>query len=106
MKDLRSSGSYQGPPVTQPELGQPITTAADHAYRARASAEGQAARWNDILEHDPILGPQCGFQVGVAPIVSAHDDGPRWELIWISTRPRSDAGLTPGQPGRPTGSSR
>jgi hypothetical protein len=79
-----SSGAYQGPPLTQPELGQAITCAADHAYRTRASAQRQAATWNQILAGDPILGPVCGFRVGVAPLVSAHDDGPRWDLIWIS----------------------
>jgi hypothetical protein len=86
MKDPRSSGSYQGPPLTQPELGQPITAAADHAYRKRSSSERQAEIWNEILENDPILGPESGFRVRVAPIVSAHDDGPRWDLIWISTQ--------------------
>ena len=43
-KDSRSSGSYQGSPLTQPELGQPISTAVDHACRKRSSAERQAER--------------------------------------------------------------
>ena len=55
-----SSGSYQGPPLTAPELGQPITARADHAYRSRASAERQAARWNRIWNTTPSPAPTPG----------------------------------------------
>ena len=102
-KPQPSSGSYQGPSLTPPALGQPITAASEHAYRTRAGAERQADRWNDILEHDPILGPSAGFRVGVAPLVTTHGDGPRWDLIWISADRRTGAAPT-RQPGRRDGS--
>jgi hypothetical protein len=81
--DASSSGSYNGPPLTEPALGRSLTADDDLAYRTRSSAERQAAHWNAVLEHDPVLGPQSGFQVGVAPLTSVHSDGPRWELIWV-----------------------
>ena len=76
-----SKGHYDGPTLTEPALGRSLT--ADAAYRTRSSAERQATFWNDVLEQDPVLGPKSGFQVGVAPLTSLHDDGPRWELIWV-----------------------
>jgi hypothetical protein len=79
-----SSGSYDGPPLTEPALGRSLTADADHAYRKRSSAERQAAHWNAVLEQDPVLGPESGLQVGVAPLTSVHLDGPRWDLIWVA----------------------
>ena len=84
---VSSSGSYQGPELTAPELGRPITVEADLAYRRRESAYRQAERWNRILQDDPVAGPTTGLRVGVAPLVSTFADGPRWDLIWISAGP-------------------
>lgn len=84
-QDERAAGSYDGPPLTPPELARPIVADGEHAYRARRSAERQAERWNQILELDPLHGPANGFRVGVAPVASEQHDGRRFELIWIPT---------------------
>lgn len=82
---MGSSGTYDGPSLTEPALGRSLTTDGDLAYRKRASAERQAAHWNAVLVHDPVLGLESGFQVGVTPLTAIQSDGPRWELIWVPT---------------------
>ena len=59
-----------GPPF---QLDTPLLGAElghDLAYRRRASAERQAALWNEILAGDPFVGPATGMIVGVAPAVA------------------------------------
>ena len=75
---MGSKGYYDGPPLTEPALGRSLTADADHAYRTRSSAERQAAHWNAVLEHDPVLGPESGFRVGVA---AAHQCPRRWSEV-------------------------
>lgn len=82
-KNRDDESRYDGPPLSEPSLGMPFAARGYLAYRTRKSALNQAARWNEILEQDPVHGPVTGFAVGVAPIASQTEDGPRFELIWV-----------------------
>lgn len=72
-------GIYNGPLLTQPRLGDPITRPA-LAYRKRHSSMNQALHWNTILHDDPIHGSASGFMVGVSPI---PDEEGCYPLVWV-----------------------
>jgi hypothetical protein len=84
MKDPDAHTGYTVPPLSLPRLAAPITDDRQFAYRKRTSADRQAEHWNQILQGDPIHGPASGFRVGASPIPSQQEDGPRYELIWVS----------------------
>lgn len=68
-----------GPPaLNPPRLGAPI--GPELGYKKRASSNRQAEMWNEILADDPVLGPSCGFIVGVSPI---KDRDGYYELVWV-----------------------
>ncbi|NKZ10767.1 hypothetical protein HGA11_07225 [Mycolicibacterium septicum DSM 44393] len=67
------------PPVNPPRLGDPLDS-EQFSYVKRASADHQAAMWNQVLANDPILGPTTGLVVGVAPI---RDRDGRYPLVWV-----------------------
>jgi hypothetical protein len=66
-----------GPAISLPYKGQRLSE-TELAYVKKASAQRQAASWNEALKDDMTYGPRSGLRVFVGG-VRVND---RWPLVW------------------------